>query len=670
MARSHILSPSVARGIAVMCAAVFVASAHTAQAGINVWTSHGPGVGGVTALAIDPITPRTLYAGTLTAASSRARTAATPGTRPTPACPTTPHVTALAIDPTTPSTLYAGTTCRHGGVFKSTDGGDTWNAANTGLPDDTAVSALAIDPTTPSTLYAGTSATAACSRARTAATPGARSTPACPTALTSPRSPSIPPRPARSTPGTRRRHAPASFKSTDGGSSWQAVNTGLPDTGVVALAIDPTTPSTLYAGTDGAGVVQEHGRRRHLERGQHRPARRAAVTALAIDPTTPSTLYAGTADGGVFKSTDGGGTWSAANTGLPDNRYVSALAIDPTTPSTLYAGTRTSRRVQEHGRRQQLERGQHGLAPATLTSPRSPSIPPRPARSTPGRQLRRRRVQEHGRRQHLERGQHRPARRRRPSPRSPSIPPRPARSTPGRRLRRGGVFKSTDGGGSWSAVNTGLPDTLAVHALAIDPTTPSTLYAGDGTATAAASFKSTDGGQQLERCQHRPARRSHVTALAIDPTTPSTLYAGTDGDGVFKSTDGAQQLAARSTPACPTTLSSPRSPSIPPRRARSTPGRRDGRRVQEHGRRRHLERGQHGPARQRHRLRARHRSHHAPHALRGATAGGVFKSTDGGSTWNALNTGLTNTYVYALAIDPMEPRRVYAGTERRRRVCD
>ena len=40
----------------------------------------------------------------------------------------------------------------------------------------------------------------------------------------------------------------------------------------------------------------------------------------------------------------------------------------------------------------------------------------------------------------------------------------------------------------------------------------------------------------------------------------------------------------------------------------------------------------------------------------------MFKSTDGGSTWNALNTGLTNTGVHALAIDPMEPRRVYAGT--------
>jgi hypothetical protein len=40
---------------------VLVASAHPTQAGINVWTSHGP-EGVVRALAIDPTTPRTLYA--------------------------------------------------------------------------------------------------------------------------------------------------------------------------------------------------------------------------------------------------------------------------------------------------------------------------------------------------------------------------------------------------------------------------------------------------------------------------------------------------------------------------------------------------------------------------------------------------------------------------------
>jgi hypothetical protein len=44
------------------------------------------------------------------------------------------------------------------------------------------------------------------------------------------------------------------FKSTDGGATWSAVNTGLTNTDVRALAIHPTTPATLYAGTYGGGV--------------------------------------------------------------------------------------------------------------------------------------------------------------------------------------------------------------------------------------------------------------------------------------------------------------------------------------------------------------------------------------------------------------------------------
>jgi hypothetical protein len=58
------------------------------------------------------------------------------------------------------------------------------------------------------------------------------------------------------------------------------------------------------------------------------------VGALAINPNTPSTLYAGTWGKGVFQSTNSGGSWSAVNTGL-GNIDAHALAIDPTTPSTL-----------------------------------------------------------------------------------------------------------------------------------------------------------------------------------------------------------------------------------------------------------------------------------------------------------------------------------------------
>ena len=60
--------------------------------------------------------------------------------------------------------------------------------------------------------------------------------------------------------------------------------------------------------------VQEHERRRELG-AVNTGLTNTDVLALAIDPATPATLYAGTG-GGVFKSTNGGGEWGAVNTGL------------------------------------------------------------------------------------------------------------------------------------------------------------------------------------------------------------------------------------------------------------------------------------------------------------------------------------------------------------------
>src|SRR6266446_5773860 len=65
---------------------------------------------------------------------------------------------------------------------------------------------------------------------------------------------------------------------------------------------------------------------------------RVMVTALAIDPQTPTTVYAGTYGGGVFKTTDGGTSWSP--TGLA-NVIVSAMAINPQSPTILYVATKS-----------------------------------------------------------------------------------------------------------------------------------------------------------------------------------------------------------------------------------------------------------------------------------------------------------------------------------------
>jgi hypothetical protein len=106
----------------------------------------------------------------------------------------------MVIDPQNPSTVYAANFDSGAGVFKSTDGGASWNAANSGLPAfQYSPVALAIDPQNPSTLYAGTLS--------------------------------------------------GIFRSADGGANWSAVNSGLPALGITTLAIDPRDPDTIYAGT-------------------------------------------------------------------------------------------------------------------------------------------------------------------------------------------------------------------------------------------------------------------------------------------------------------------------------------------------------------------------------------------------------------------------------------
>jgi photosystem II stability/assembly factor-like uncharacterized protein len=105
-----------------------------------------------------------------------------------------------------------------------------------------------------------------------------------------------------------------------------------------------------------------------------------------------------------------------------------------------------------------------------------------------------------------------------------------------------GVFKSIDGGGRWSAFNTGLTDGY-VNALAIDPQTPTTVYAG----TSGGVFKSTDGGVTW-RALNYPSLPTYTAAysLAIHPQISTTLYAGTQY-GVFKSADGGATWSAVNT---------------------------------------------------------------------------------------------------------------------------
>jgi len=298
----------------------------------QTWVTNGPYGGLITALAVDPKTPTTIYAGSTNFHGSGAGIfKSVNGGRNWTAINNglssglnldlfdgvglsgNLAIAALAIDPVTPTTLYAGTLQ---GLFKSTDAGGSWSFIDPMVPLNGGsqavgqISALAIDPTTPTTLYAASSSAGL-------------------------------------------------FKSTDGGASWTATNNGLPGTvsQVVALAINPVTPTTLYAvmglvagSVNGCGTV--NGTCQDVFKstdggGSWGPASAGLpavinVLALAIDPVTPTTLYAaaklvGSSWLGVFKSTDGGGSWSTINTGFAD-LDIQSVAVDPGTPTTLYAG--------------------------------------------------------------------------------------------------------------------------------------------------------------------------------------------------------------------------------------------------------------------------------------------------------------------------------------------
>jgi len=120
-------------------------------------------------------------------------------------------------------------------------------------------------------------------------------------------------------------------KSADGGTSWQT--TGLIRANISVLAIDSSTPTTLYAGTDSGVVKSTDG-----GASWHATTLTYNISSLAINPLTPTTIYAGRAWdisgqawSGLFESTDGGGS-----SGELLDSFVPFLAIDPVTPTTLY----------------------------------------------------------------------------------------------------------------------------------------------------------------------------------------------------------------------------------------------------------------------------------------------------------------------------------------------
>lgn len=104
------------------------------------------------------------------------------------------------------------------------------------------------------------------------------------------------------------------------------------------IAVDPSTPSTLYVGASYPGTVW-----RSTDSGGHwtAPGSRSSpveIAAPALDATSGILYAVGYANGsnGFFKSADGGRSWAPSGAGLPAGEVV-AIAVDPNAPATLLA---------------------------------------------------------------------------------------------------------------------------------------------------------------------------------------------------------------------------------------------------------------------------------------------------------------------------------------------
>jgi photosystem II stability/assembly factor-like uncharacterized protein len=143
------------------------------------------------------------------------------------------------------------------------------------------------------------------------------------------------------------------FKSTDAGMTWQPIFDDQPVSSIGALAIDPSNPNVVWAGTGetwirshisvGMGIYKstDAGRTWKLM-GLEKTGR---IGRIVIDPRNPDRVfvaalghsYGPQQDRGVFQTTDGGKTWKRALF-VDENTGCSDLVMNPSDPQVLFAG--------------------------------------------------------------------------------------------------------------------------------------------------------------------------------------------------------------------------------------------------------------------------------------------------------------------------------------------
>ncbi|MFC1851239.1 S8 family serine peptidase [candidate division CSSED10-310 bacterium] len=129
------------------------------------------------------------------------------------------------------------------------------------------------------------------------------------------------------------------YKTTDGGANWTFMSGPLDSYDVVSIATHPSESNTVYAATFlGGAYVSTDGASSWLKLSNYGTVADLTNINVLQDPTNPFLLFAGTEGYGVQVSADDGRSFSPRVNGLT-NLYINVVAFDPDDPSIVYAGT-------------------------------------------------------------------------------------------------------------------------------------------------------------------------------------------------------------------------------------------------------------------------------------------------------------------------------------------
>ncbi len=305
------------------------------------------------------------------------------------------------------------------------------------------------------------------------------------------------------------------------GLHWRLIG---PFRGGRALAVTgvPGQPEKFYFGAVGGGVWESDNAGRTWNPIFDK-VHTASIGAIAVAPSDPNVVYVGTGEAdmrsdiqqgnGMYKSVDAGKTWT--HIGLEDTRQIGKVLIDPKDPNTVYVA------ALGHQYGPNAERGvfktTDGGATWVKVLYRDPNIGAIDLDMDPSDSnvifaaLW--------------------------STRRPPWSVYPPSNGPG-----GGLFKSTDGGKSWSQIEGhGFPASTGRIGVSVSPADHSRVYACVDTIDPKAGgvYRSDDGGANWSRTDGEAriwGRGWYFCGVTADPKTPDTVYVM--NTSTYRSTDG------------------------------------------------------------------------------------------------------------------------------------